>query len=572
MTSLSTICEYIDTSIRKNYIKKGEQNIITAGLNKIRETLNKSQDIKIIDTIIEIINKQKIPSAEKKIVINLHTKLTNIVSKYIEEYEESNNEDNIEIDKTPDEVEEILDNKIQKYNRYTEHHPMKGVTYDRIKKHYRIEINDTRTSTTELNIACKKAIYEINNKIVKTKISRKNSGNHRENPGSSRENPVISEKNIIESDFNTDQKISFFYKNHYFICYEYDNEIFFDIQHIISVLNLKPDYIIDKYTDFKNKIEYYVWSKNKFNGYILRELIREDTAYQIILSSNSNISISFKNDVSKILSKLRKNGELVITNNNIKIDDKRKKILPNIPAVEKIINETNLIPYNYNNQINITYICSLISQTKKFPIHNYIKQHVLYAFLLPIPVKNDDIIIKFGYTENILNRFGQLESEYKCKPIFISCRIISGQSDELTFHDMIKKQYNNLIFKYDSKKELYKFHPQLLTIFNNYKPDLQKNISYSNNRSHETDNIIDYINHQSVEFINNIIELYPESYGTNLLFLTQKYNFELEMKDKDIKLKEKEIEVLKLKLEINKSKLSSNKKSKSTKKKVIKLH
>src|SRR5690606_6780838 len=91
----------------------------------------------------------------------------------------------------------------------------------------------------------------------------------------------------------------------------------FDIQHIISVLNLKTTSYTEKYNEFSNQITNYIWYKNEFDGYILRELIPETTVFEIILSSNSIISKSFKKDVSEILSDLRKDGDLIITNDTI---------------------------------------------------------------------------------------------------------------------------------------------------------------------------------------------------------------------------------------------------------------
>ena len=593
MSSISDLVENINSSISKNYVKKSEQSSITAGLNQVKDTLEKKDEIKIIDRVIEIIKKQKISALEKRTVKSLEIKLSNIINNYIEEYEEIDNIDDIEIEKSPIEIEELLDNKIQKYNRYSTKHPMKGVTYDNTKKIYKIKIYDIDTQSKHLEKACDKVVKRVTENITeknprisdnngvfidyKINIIDKNSEIPREKPG-------ISEKNGVFIN-STIKKFPFFYKNHYFICYEYQGKILFDINHIISVLNLKPSYVSNKYNDFKNNIIFFMWTKNKFDGYILRELISEKSAYKIILSSNSDISISFKNDVSKILSKLRKNGDLIINNDKITLGNNTKKILPTIPQIDNIINKTNLIPLNYNNIKDINYICNLIKESQKFPIYNYDRQHVLYSFILPIPSDENDIIIKFGYTENIIERFGQLESEFKCKPIFISCRLIKGRSDENTFHDLLKKQYNSLVFKHDNKKELYKFHPQLLIAFKNYKSDLQKNIPNNPIISPQTKSIIEYLEKQSVDFLNNLLELNPQSDIIYLLFTNNKYAFELAMKDKDIELikqssldKDKDIEILKLRIQLIESekysivnKNDSNKKNKHTRKQVINL-
>ena len=72
-----------------------------------------------------------------------------------------------------------------------------------------------------------------------------------------------------------------------------------------------------KYNEFKHEIKLYKWHPNQYGGFYLRELIPERTLYKLILSSNSKISKTFKNDVSEILENLRKEDQLEITNEKI---------------------------------------------------------------------------------------------------------------------------------------------------------------------------------------------------------------------------------------------------------------
>src|SRR5581483_3827409 len=120
-------------------------------------------------------------------------------------------------------------------------------------------------------------------------------------------------------------KIHFAYKGHYFITYSYKNELYFDIQHLISVLNLKQSSRNAKYNDYCNEIVYYKWHQNQYSGYILRELVNEKTMYDIVLSSNSVFTKKFKKDVAEILVELRRTNKLQLTNDKLQLRKKAYK-------------------------------------------------------------------------------------------------------------------------------------------------------------------------------------------------------------------------------------------------------
>src|ERR1700733_1715102 len=148
-------------------------------------------------------------------------------------------------------VEKLLDGKIHKYNKYDNNHPMEGVTYDANIKKYKLRFNNiTTNSKTKDDILSKINNFEDKN-----------------------------EKSILQNVL----KNKFLYQNHYFLIYWHNNKSYFDIQHIISVLNLTKAYVKGKYNEFSHNICYYIWHKNEFNGYILRELIDEETMYSIII-------------------------------------------------------------------------------------------------------------------------------------------------------------------------------------------------------------------------------------------------------------------------------------------------
>jgi prophage antirepressor-like protein len=304
---------------------------------------------------------------------------------------------------------------------------MRGITYDKINNRWRYnrgEINITKKNYEEIMEMAKQQICTV--RISNN--SGKNVGNFEKY-----------EKKCIKKFFT--------YQNHYFICYWEDNEPYFDIQHIISVLNLKKSSWYDKYDEFRNNIKHNKLHKNKYGGYILREMINEKTTYQIILSSNSTISKSFKKDVSKILANLRKEGQLNISNDKITLN--KKTLYGMNESNDKIINNTTYPIYYYNNPRHSQFIRHLIKLGSNTSLSKFINKHVLYALIIPLKTDNDCVILKIGYTESINDRLETLQAEYKSNVYFIKAKIISGQKDEEKFHKIIKTKYNSLIEHYE---------------------------------------------------------------------------------------------------------------------------
>lgn len=263
---------------------------------------------------------------------------------------------------------------------------MEGISWSKLKDKYQIKFNKIDTLSKNLDIACQKIISNYDLK----------------------KSEIIGNNSVINH---------FAYKSHYFICYWKNNDPYFDIQHVISVLNLKKSSWNDKYNEYCDNIVYYKWHKNDFDGYILRELIDEKTMYQILLSSNSTLSKSFKKDISKILADLRKNNAIELTNNNIKLKKNNSITNPKIDICEKIIKKS-FRPYSYKSIGDFAYAQSLITCGANFSIAKYINHNILYAFIIPIKTEHDDIIIKFGYSEDLVERINSLQSEFKCKIFF----------------------------------------------------------------------------------------------------------------------------------------------------------
>ena len=66
--------------------------------------------------------------------------------------------------------------------------------------------------------------------------------------------------------------------------------------------------------------------------------------------------------------------------------------------------------------INLKLVLDLIEKSKSVNISKYLNQHAIYLCItLLISDKEKKIIIKIGYTANILKRLQSLNNEYKCK-------------------------------------------------------------------------------------------------------------------------------------------------------------
>lgn len=208
-------------------------------------------------------------------------------------------------------------------------------------------------------------------------------------------------------------------------------------------------------------------------------------------------------------------------------------------SVNKIIeniNELSYPIYYYNNPIHVQFIRHLIKLGANTALAKFTNKHILYAFIIPTKTNHNQVIIKFGYTEDIFKRIKTLQSEYKSNVYFINAKIISDRSDENKFHDMIKKKYESFVETYsiDNKKKikLYKFSPILLKEFNDY---LGQNNS--------NDMISEYIN-LILSLDNNI---FGQKHLYDYLMTKEKNHHEQIIKQYDDSIRKTGLEISKLK-------------------------
>lgn len=448
MSTTKQLLDGIDELEKGIYIKKPVLNNMTSAIQVVIDHTDKAEK-QTLNSIIKLASQQKKLNVEdREKVTALKPKLVKILNKYKEYYNDEPNEDDINEDLTVDEIEAKLDAKVPVYCGFDENHPMKGVSWNKSKNAYQIKYNTLDTTSKKLETACAKII----------------------------ENCPLNKADFLE---NISGKNFFPYHNHFFVYYQIGDDFFFDIRHVITPLNLQTTSQCEKYNDFKDKIVHYIWHQNEFGGFILRELISEQSMYQLIMSSNSKFSKNFKKDVSKILADLRKQGKLNITNKKVSL----KKTGPNAMMDHKcndiITSNINQYPvYNYSNPQHNKFLTELLNQGRGTSLSQFVRRHALYLVIIPLKNERGDIVIKFGYSYNIHKRLKSLAKEYKCKVYFIKAKFIDAESDEDEFHDLLKKMYPELIESYaikstgkidKNKVELYKLSPILLKEFETFK-------------------------------------------------------------------------------------------------------
>lgn len=184
--------------------------------------------------------------------------------------------------------------------------------------------------------------------------------------------------------------------------------------------------------------------------------------------------------MAEILADLRKQGQLIITNDKISLKKQSRKHMD--INKNEIIKKKSYIIYNYNNETHINFINNLIQCGHLISFAGFANKHILYVCIIPLKTKHDDIVIKFGYTNHIFKRRKSLISEYGSEVHFIKLKIINGEPDEQKFHKMMKRKYPELIecriICNKKKIELYKLNPILLKEFDSYKsPETQDRIN-----------------------------------------------------------------------------------------------
>uniref|UniRef100_A0A6C0LRW4 Uncharacterized protein n=1 Tax=viral metagenome TaxID=1070528 RepID=A0A6C0LRW4_9ZZZZ len=210
---------------------------------------------------------------------------------------------------------------------------------------------------------------------------------------------------------------------------------------------------------------------------------------------------------------------------------------------------------SYLNLIDLEYLEMLIIEVSRIPISRYFKKHTLYGFVIPLKTDHNDIIIKFGYSEDIIKRIITLRNEYKTDIFLIKLKQITGQNDEETFHNALKTKYSHLVEKQcidDKEKiELYKLSDILINCFDQYMNN-EIPIEESKNLTSEEKQIIESIKYQEKIFMSKFNKILLNN---NLVDNRSIYDYFIKNKELEILKENNQLEVNKHKQEIKNKKL-----------------
>lgn len=485
---------------------------------------------KVINAVNDIVKTKYLSRKTKQSFKTIKANLDKIIKKIPDEPEDvsdnetedvdDGDEEELEEDKSVDEIESELDANVNVYSSLSENNPMKGISYDTKNKTYKVTVGDEVTTMKSLEEACKK--------IMKSKEEKRD---------------AVAKNTVIKI---TDiKKFPLEYEEQNFIAYWYNGDFYFDIRHIVSSIGLGDRQQREKYSTYKPEITIISWHKNEFNGYLMRELVPEKTLYKIIINSNSDFSKSFKDHVAELLVEIRKeNGLFKVTTSNKTFIIENKE-----PKTKQLENDNGMIPsqdmiiFNYDSAQNYEYVLNLIRMGSYINVAKYLNQSVIYSVILPLKNKGNRVIKKFGYTQDIIERLGSLESEYKCQVFLIGIKAVRTIADEKRLHESIKRRYPNLVANgtiYKKKKvELYYFNPVLTNFFSEFNSETCPEPNETETPTADQMTFIEHIRNQVIRFIDLTMKEYMMTNNSMVSYLTYKakLDYDLEVLKENNKIK-----------------------------------
>jgi Asp-tRNA(Asn)/Glu-tRNA(Gln) amidotransferase C subunit len=274
-------------------------------------------------------------------------------------------------------VEKELDSHVKKYCGFSEKKPMDYVSFHIGKNSYECNCKGVRKYLKNKEKLCEFTL-NILRRNFRTEISE------------------IPPKN----------KTCLEYENTHLIIFALQNILLFDIRQVLSVLDINDRMIERKYKEFSPKITHFMCVKNEFGGFIIRELIPEEVMYEIILSSNSKFSKSFKKDVSMILKKAREDNKLFVVDDKIVYDAQ--------PSTDLVLKKKFLCIEGCENDMTKKVLgtsITTISCIYLFTI-GFVKD-LRKSMKIDDKYNDNDIVVKYGRTDNLLERSQQHNKTFK---------------------------------------------------------------------------------------------------------------------------------------------------------------
>lgn len=428
---MESIKSLIKSLTLNKYISKSDKS----ELENLCKNLDKIKHEKLLEGLNDVINSTKYTKKLKETIENLikdlqeegitQEKVNNLIEEAIEEIKEIDDEN----------LEKILDDSCDRYNKFTESNPAEYVSCGKDKSYRLIMPNEKEIKSKNLS------------KIIVKLKEKKNTeiGEH------------FSKFCILKKIEYRGKKIIIYLTE--------NNKAYFDINHVINLLddiNIKRK----KYAEYKNDIVLYDIRDNEYGGFYVKEFINQETFYKILLHSNSAFAKKFKEDISKILDQLTNQGNLTLVNDKlILVENKKPK--------EYLVDDYNYIQ-TYENEKLVNFVKNQIIEFKKSNWNKYLNRHVMYFFIITLedPKGLNRILCKIGYSCDLLKRIKSLEGEYKCKFYLIGIKLVHSVQDEKEFHNLLKKKFPefsvDLKIGNTDKDECYVFDIELYKTFLNY--------------------------------------------------------------------------------------------------------
>ena len=143
--------------------------------------------------------------------------------------------------------------------------------------------------------------------------------------------------------------------------------------------------------------------------------------------------------------------------------------------------------YSYDSDEGIKYMRELINNGMNITLNKFINRNVIYLALIAISDSNNHIIVKIGFTCNILEKLKALKQTYQAKVILLDIRFANTIVDKNNLHAILHLKYPDCVHNYiidgESKKELYVLTDGIVNEFLSINPILNEGIDMANRHS-----------------------------------------------------------------------------------------
>ena len=288
--------------------------------------------------------------------------------------------------------------------------------------------------------------------------------------------------------------------------YWYNNKPYFDIHHILFLIDLKNKH--EKLKEYNDQIEQRIIFKNEFGGYDIRELISRKTMIEMLLNGRTEFAKLFKKSIAELLDKLCEKGIVSLDNTGQFVVDETKNEPKNESTsvvyssdnnkevMLNTMNESRLFSFkNINDSVCIE---KLIKSGKKINLGRYLDTSLMYFLISTLQIKDLDerqlVVIKIGFTTNITARLLSLKADYKCDFFVCDLKCVKDITKEQKFHKQAKAHCPELLLKAivncKERDELYILSDKIIELFEQIKEVDSEIKRELNNQEHALQDMI----------------------------------------------------------------------------------